>query len=90
MGYLPQDYDPEKRSGAAGRIIQVDQNGSTFTLSNQNGVEKVFNVDEETTFKGRIESLSELQKDMRAKVGAELLEDESFLANIVQAGFPTV
>jgi len=88
--YLPQDFDPEKISGAAGRIVEVDQTGSTFTVNNREEVEKVFLVDEETTFKGRVESLSELQQGMQAKVGAVLLEDESLLANIVQAGFPTV
>jgi hypothetical protein len=88
--YLPNDFDPEKLSGAAGRIIEVDKTKNTFTLNNREGVEKVITVDVDTSFKGRVESLTELREGMLARVGAELLEDETLLANIVQAGFPTV
>lgn len=87
---LPEDFDPENMSGAAGTITSVNAGADQFTLKNRQGEEITFLVNEETKFLGQAADLASLEVGMVSGVHAEEQEYGALLAITVRAGYPVV
>ncbi|MBN2550562.1 MAG: hypothetical protein JXB15_15465 [Anaerolineales bacterium] len=85
---LPEDFDPENMSGAAGTISSVNAGAAEFTLKNRQGEEVTFLVNEETKFLGQVADLASLEVGMAGMVRAEEQDDGSLLAISARAGYP--
>lgn len=90
--FLPDDFDLSQRLGrrAGGRITGVNVSESSFTLFTRSGEDLVFQVNENTHYRGAVEGLSDLQGGMVAAVGAIEQDDGTLLAVVLMARFPLV
>jgi Domain of unknown function (DUF5666) len=87
---LPEGFDPARVTvRAGGRVTSVDAASGSFSIVNRQGDSFTFSVDANTTFVGRVQSLSDLQVDMLAGVGAAD-QNGSLLAVVVRAGLPLI
>lgn len=73
---------------AQGIIVGVDAAAGVFRLKTGDGSILPFFVDENTTYKGQVEFLRDLEIGMRAGVGAYLNQNEQWVARVVIAGYP--
>ena len=90
--FLPDDFDPSQRLGrrAGGRITGVNVSESSFTLHTRSGEDLIFQVNENTHYRGAVEGLSDLQEGMVAAVGVLEQDDGTLLAVVMMARFPLV
>ena len=75
---------------AGGRITGVNVSESSFTLHTRSGEDLIFQVNENTHYRGAVEGLSDLQEGMVAAVGAIEQDDGTLLAVVLMARFPLV
>lgn len=73
---------------ARGEVISVNTAAGKFRLETQDGTVMTFFVDENTRFRGELESLEDLQVGWRAGVAAREGEGSNLLAVLVIAGDP--
>lgn len=87
---LPEDYDPSQRLGTRERgvVIAVDSAAGSFTLQNRQGYQVSFSVNENTQYRGSLESLADIQPGMQAAAGGFEQPDGSLLAAVIMARFP--
>lgn len=85
---LPDDFEPGDRFSVRkrGEITAVDIDAGTFSLQTPNGEKVTFSVNENTRFKGQLESLDEMQVGWNAGVAAKEQEGGTPLATFVLAG----
>lgn len=80
---LPEDFDPNQFSGAVGKITSVNLGAMQFTLQDRQGVEKTFDVNQDTRFRGAAGDLEDLQEGMGAGVRAQEQAGGGMLALVV-------
>jgi len=73
---------------AQGIIVGVDLSAGRFRLEKPDGSVLTFFVDENTTYKGDIKGIRDLEEGMRARVGAIEDGDGKLIARLVAAGAP--
>jgi hypothetical protein len=73
---------------AQGLIVGVDPSAEKFRLEKPDGSVLTFFVDEDTTYKGQIGGIGDLEEGMRAGVGGYENEDGQWIARVVLAGNP--
>lgn len=73
---------------AKGTVFSVAVGAGKFKLTKPDGTVLTIFVDENTKFRGQVENLGDLEKDMRAGVVAIEQADGSLLARVVVAGKP--
>lgn len=73
---------------AQGVIVGVDAAAGVFRLKTEDGSIQAFFVDENTTYKGQVERIRDLEIGMRAGVGAYLNHNDQWVARVVLAGYP--
>jgi hypothetical protein len=82
------EEDPPGLVKARGEVIDVNLAAGKFQLEKPDGTVMTFFVDENTRFRGRIESLEDLQVGWKAGVAAHDGEGSNLLAVLVIAGDP--
>jgi hypothetical protein len=80
---LPEDFDPNQFSGAVGKITSVNLGAMQFTLQDRQGVERIFDVNQDTRFRGAAGDLEDLQEGMGAGVRAQEQAGGGMLALVV-------
>lgn len=80
--------DPPERIRVQGTVSQVDPTAGKFRLEQGDGTEITFFTDGETSYRGKIEGVGDLEVGARAGVVAVEQADGSFLARLVVAGKP--
>lgn len=73
---------------AKGIIVGVDAVAGVFRLKIEDGSILAFFVNENTTYKGQVEKIRDLEIGMRAGVGAYQDPDNKLIARVVVAGYP--
>jgi hypothetical protein len=71
-----------------GVIVGVDAVAGIFRLKTEDGSIQAFFVDENTNYKGQVESVRDLEIGMRAGIGGYQDQDDKWIARIVVAGYP--
>lgn len=83
-----EEQNPPGFVKARGEVISVNTAAGKFRLETQDGTVMTFFVDENTRFRGELESLDDLQVGWRAGVAARGDEEGKLLAVLVIAGDP--
>jgi hypothetical protein len=73
---------------AEGTIVGVDAAAGKFRLERGDGSVLTFFVDENTTYKGKVEGIRDLEEGIRVMVGGYENQEERLIARIVGAGYP--
>lgn len=73
---------------AKGIVVGVDAVAGVFRLKTEDGSILAFYVNENTTYKGQVERIRDLEIGMRAGVGAFQDPDNKLIARVVVAGYP--
>lgn len=73
---------------AEGIIVGVDAAGGKFRLEKEDGTVLTFFVNENTSYKGQVEGVRDLQEGMRAGVGGYKDQEGNLIARVVAAGNP--
>ena len=73
---------------AKGIVVGVDAVAGAFRLKTEDGSILAFYVNENTTYKGQVERIRDLEIGMRAGVGAYQDPDNKLIARVVVAGYP--
>ena len=73
---------------AEGIIVGVDAAAGKFRLEKGDGTILTFLVNENTTYKGQIEGIRDLEEGMRAAVGGYEDQEGNLIARVVAAGNP--
>lgn len=73
---------------AEGIIVGVDTAAGKFRLEKRDGSVLTFLVDENTTYRGQVEGIRDLEEGMRAGVGGYENQDGQLTARVVVAGNP--
>ncbi len=73
---------------AEGIIVGVDPASGKFRLEKSDGRILTFFVNENTTYKGQVEGIRDLEEGMRAGVGGYEDPDGKLIARVVAAGYP--
>ncbi len=84
----PADFDPENYAGVCGCVTGVDLPGSAFTLEDKDGQATTVNVNPDTTYRGQVTGLADLQVGMLAQAITEKQANGDLLAQSVRAGTP--
>ena len=71
-----------------GTIVGVDAAAGKFRLEKGEGTVLTFFVNENTTYKGQVEGINDLEEGMRAGVGGHEDEDGQLIARVIAAGTP--
>ena len=83
---LPAGFDPENYAGVRGCVTGVDLPGSAFTLENKDGQATTVEVNPDTTYRGQVTGLADLQVGMLAQAITEKQANGDLLAKSVRAG----
>jgi hypothetical protein len=86
---LPEDFDPTQFEGARGKVIDVNAAANQFTIENREGQKTVVTTNSETTYRGEVTSLAELEEGMLAGVVNKEVTGDGMQAQLVRAGNPT-
>jgi len=73
---------------AEGIIVGVDAAAGKFRLEKGDGTILIFFVNENTSYKGQVEGIRDLEKGMRAGVGGYEDQEGNLIARAVVAGYP--
>ena len=73
---------------AEGIIVSVDAAAGKFRLEKGDGTILTFFVDENTSYKGQVEGIRDLEEGMRTGVGGYEDQDNKLIARAVVAGYP--
>ena len=73
---------------AQGLIVGLDAAAGKFRLEKGDGTVLTFFVNENTSYKGQVEGIRDLEEGMRAGVGGYEDQDGKLIARVVAAGYP--
>lgn len=85
---LAAEGDHSELLKARGEVIAVDPAAGKFRIEESDGTVLTFFVNEETTYKGQVEGIRDLEEGMRAGVGAYENQDGQLIARAIAAGYP--